>query len=132
VGVFAAVVVAHNRMRGAKASAAVIGGGQRSVVLVVSRAVAAALVAMVALTSAFPADAGTARDRKQRSFFMQTHPCPANGRIRGKCPGYVIDHIRPLCAGGADRWSNMQWQTIEQAKVKDREERKLCAQQRQK
>jgi hypothetical protein len=44
----------------------------------------------------------------------------------GKCPGYVIDHITPLCAGGADRWSNMQWQTVEEAKVKDHEERKLC------
>jgi hypothetical protein len=57
---------------------------------------------------------------------MQSHPCPSNGHIRGKCPGYVIDHITPLCAGGADRWSNMQWQTVTEAKVKDRQERELC------
>ena len=88
-----------------------------------------AIVAIVALASTISVDAGTPRDRRQRSLFMQTHPCPANDWIRGKCPGYVIRHIQPLCAGGADRWSNMQWQTIEEAKVKDREERKLCAKQ---
>jgi len=41
--------------------------------------------------------------------------------------GYVVDHIVPLCAGGADAPSNMQWQTVEEAKVKDRQERALCA-----
>ena len=41
-------------------------------------------------------------------------------------PGYVIDHIRPLACGGADDPSNMQWQTIEAAKAKDRVERIGC------
>jgi len=41
--------------------------------------------------------------------------------------GYVVDHIVPLCAGGADAPSNMQWQTVEEAKVKDRQERTMCA-----
>lgn len=41
-------------------------------------------------------------------------------------PGYVIDHIRPLACGGADDPSNMQWQTIEEAKAKDRVERIGC------
>ena len=41
-------------------------------------------------------------------------------------PGYVIDHITPLACGGADAPSNMQWQTIEAAKAKDRVERKGC------
>jgi hypothetical protein len=59
----------------------------------------------------------------------ETHrdPCPANGKTRGACPGYVVDHIKPLCAGGRDHPSNMQWQTRAEAKVKDREERKMCA-----
>ena len=41
-------------------------------------------------------------------------------------PGYVIDHIRPLACGGTDDPSNMQWQTIADAKAKDRVERKGC------
>jgi hypothetical protein len=34
--------------------------------------------------------------------------------------GYVIDHIIPLKRGGPDTPANMEWQTIEDAKAKDR------------
>src|SRR5437867_4303809 len=37
-------------------------------------------------------------------------------------PGYVVDHITPLECGGADSPSNMQWQTIAEAKAKDKTE----------
>ena len=37
--------------------------------------------------------------------------------------GYVVDHIVPLECGGADSPSNMQWQTVQEAKIKDRTER---------
>lgn len=37
-------------------------------------------------------------------------------------PGYVIDHIIPLKRGGPDTPANMQWQTIEDAKIKDKTE----------
>jgi len=37
--------------------------------------------------------------------------------------GYVVDHIVPLECGGADVPSNMQWQTVQEAKIKDRSER---------
>jgi hypothetical protein len=37
--------------------------------------------------------------------------------------GYVVDHIIPLEYGGADDPSNMQWQTVQEAKIKDRSER---------
>lgn len=41
-------------------------------------------------------------------------------------PGHVVDHIVPLACGGTDSPSNMQWQTTEEAKAKDRWERKGC------
>jgi hypothetical protein len=41
-------------------------------------------------------------------------------------PGYVIDHIVPLACGGKDDTSNMQWQTVAEAKAKDKVERKGC------
>ena len=40
--------------------------------------------------------------------------------------GYVVDHIKPLACGGADEPSNMQWQTVAEAKAKDKWERKGC------
>ena len=40
--------------------------------------------------------------------------------------GYVIDHIVPLYKGGCDCPSNMQWQTKEEAKAKDKWERQAC------
>jgi hypothetical protein len=46
--------------------------------------------------------------------------CKPTGKTRGPCPGRVIDHVKPLCLGGADHPSNMQWLTAEQAKMKDR------------
>ena len=47
---------------------------------------------------------------------LQDHP-------KGPCRGYVIDHIVPDCLG-ADEPSNMQWQTVSEAK--DKWDRKVC------
>jgi hypothetical protein len=49
----------------------------------------------------------------------------ATGYPHGR-PGYVIDHINPLACGGRDVPSNMQWQTIADAKAKDKHERAGC------
>jgi hypothetical protein len=65
------------------------------------------------------------RSSSQRAAFMRQHPCPATGRTCGRCPGYVVDHVKALECGGADSPGNMQWQTITAAKAKDRTER-LC------
>ena len=62
------------------------------------------------------------RSAVARAQFMRMHPCPATGRHRGPCPGYVIDHIVALKRGGADRPGNMQWQTVQEARDKDRYE----------
>jgi len=37
--------------------------------------------------------------------------------------GHVVDHIVALACGGCDCVANMQWQTIEDAKAKDKWER---------
>ena len=85
------------------------------------------IVPVIALALAAPlALAETHRDPAQRRDFMKEHPCPSTGKTKGRCLGYVVDHIKPLCAGGADHPSNMQWQTVAQAKKKDRLEREQC------
>jgi len=62
------------------------------------------------------------RSTKAKRDFQKSHPCPSTGRPSGSCPGYVVDHVTPLKRGGADRPSNMQWQTVQQAKEKDKTE----------
>jgi hypothetical protein len=63
-----------------------------------------------------------ARSAAVRRSFQKSHPCPSTGRKSGTCPGYVIDHVKPLKRGGADSPSNMQWQTKEAAREKDKTE----------
>jgi len=61
-----------------------------------------------------------ARNPHAKEEFRQSHPCPATGKKYGACPGWVVDHVQALKRGGADAAYNMQWQTVAQAKAKDR------------
>ncbi len=54
------------------------------------------------------------RSAAAKLAFMKQTKYP-NGR-----PGYVVDHIIPLKKGGCDCPENMQWQTIDEAKAKDK------------
>jgi len=54
-----------------------------------------------------------------RRAFQRANPCPSTGNRTGACPGYVVDHVIAL-KRGADDPSNMQWQTVADAKAKDR------------
>ena len=73
-------------------------------------------------------EAAVKRSAKAKYDFRKEHICPSPGGTRfGRCDGYVIDHIVPLCAGGADAPHNMQWQTVPDAKQKDKLERRQCA-----
>ena len=62
------------------------------------------------------------RDPAQRRAFQHSRACPSTGKTSGACPGYVVDHVVSLKRGGADHPSNMQWQTVEAAKAKDKTE----------
>jgi|SRR5579871_4600978 len=62
------------------------------------------------------------RSTAAKDAFERNNPCPSTGEGKGACPGYVIDHETPLKRGGADAPSNMQWQTIDAAKLKDKTE----------
>ena len=84
------------------------------------------LLAIALLLLATPALA-CLHSSKARTEFKRAMPCPANGHKTGACPGWIVDHVVPLCAGGADKPANMQWQTVADAKLKDKIERKQCA-----
>ncbi|MER2518604.1 MAG: HNH endonuclease signature motif containing protein [Candidatus Accumulibacter phosphatis] len=84
-----------------------------------------ALLVLVCLASA--CEAGQKRNAAVAAAFQREIPCPSTGQTRGTCAGWIKDHIVPLCAGGPDTVQNMQWQTVEDAKEKDRRERRQCA-----
>lgn len=45
--------------------------------------------------------------------YRAAHACPTTARHRGPCPGFQVDHVRALCAGGEDLATNMQWLSLE-------------------
>jgi hypothetical protein len=44
--------------------------------------------------------------------FRATHPCPATKSAQGPCPGFVVDHKKPLNRGGANTPENMRWRKV--------------------
>lgn len=97
----------------------------RSLSIYARRTAAVSLALLIGL-------AGTRVDASPRSYeakaeFKRQHHCPVTDSPKGRCPGYIIDHVKPLACGGADAPENMQWQTVEDAKAKDKWERKGCS-----
>jgi hypothetical protein len=84
--------------------------------------IAAAFAVCVVLPSS--ASAKQHRSASVKREFQLTHPCPATGRTSGAGPGHVKDHVVPLACGGSDAVSNLQWQTIRNAKAKDKGRRR--------
>jgi hypothetical protein len=86
------------------------------------------VVVLVLLPGCVAADDQVApRSAAVRAEFAREAPCPSTGARRGACPGFIVDHITALCAGGADAVHNMQWQSVDAAVVKDATERRVCA-----
>ena len=93
-----------------------------------NRIVLAALACCITLMTSM--DAALASEHRSRAVtreFQREHPCPSTGRTSGACPGYRKDHVVPLACGGPDAVSNLQWQTIADARAKDVWERRACA-----
>ena len=99
----------------------------------VARQFATCVALLVALSSPALADKkaeGVLRDDRgriersssEKAEFKKEQPCPSTDKASGACPGYVVDHVKPLCKGGADKPWNMQWQTVAEGKAKDRVE----------
>jgi hypothetical protein len=86
----------------------------------------------VAATVLWPLSASAAERRSRAAIgaFRADHPCPITGQVTGPCRSgaerMVVDHIVPLCLGGADAPSNMRWQEYRQSRDKDRAELALC------
>lgn len=80
------------------------------------------LSGVVAMTVAL----ATPRSHKTTAEFQRQHPCPVTQSTKGACPGYIKDHILPLCAGGPDVPSNVKWNDITTALLRDNQERALC------
>jgi hypothetical protein len=76
-------------------------------------------------TATGPLPPRDSRRRFVRSSAAKQQFMTGTGFARGR-PGYVVDHIVPLACGGPDAPSNMQWQTVAEAKAKDRTERAGC------
>jgi hypothetical protein len=71
-------------------------------------------------------NAEVVRDPSQVRAFRRANPCPATGKTTGACPGWVADHVIPLCIGGVDEPRNLQWQRKEEALAKDKLEWEAC------
>ena len=84
------------------------------------------ILMLILLSVSIVSDASYQRSVKAKNDFKYSHPCPSTGNNHGGCPGYVIDHIKPLACNGADAPWNMQWQSVAEGKAKDKWERIGC------
>ena len=102
-------------------------GVWQTVAAVAAAFAGASLFAWGLMETTRPPEAKPQPMTRQQEIFVKRHPCPATRKVQAQCPGYIVGYVKPLCAGGVDRVSNMQWRTVADAKKREREERKLCA-----
>ena len=82
---------------------------------------------LVTLLLCLPAMAGQ-RSAAEVLAFKRAVPCPATGKPELRCPQHHVDHVTPLCAGGADTRENMQYLTIQEHRWKTRTDVRVCRQ----
>ena len=57
---------------------------------------------------------------KRQGRVQATAPLTSQWNCKGPCKGCEIDDVRTLACGGSDVPSNLQWQTAENCKAKDK------------
>ena len=72
------------------------------------------------------AAAGEDRSYAAKREFQRERPWLSTGRTSGACAGYVKDHIVPLACRGPDTAANLQWQTVQAERTKERWGRKVA------
>ena len=55
------------------------------------------------------ADGTIARSSRVTSAYRRLYACPSTLLKTGACPGWSLDHVRPLDCGGLDSVSNLTW-----------------------
>lgn len=83
-----------------------------------------ALSLLIALGT--PAEARQHRSQTVLREWRLTHPCPANGAVRGSCPGFEADHLFALCMGGLDRPDSLRWLPVADHRAKTKLDIKGC------
>lgn len=84
------------------------------------------LIVVTLLALAFLTVDASERSSSAVREFKRTVACPETGVTRGACPGWQVDHVVALCAGGEDAVCNMQWLTVEDHKAKTRVDVRSC------
>lgn len=82
-------------------------------------------MAMIAMAP-FDVAAMQVRSKAVLRAFVKQDACPSTGLRRLPCPGWQIDHILALCAGGRDVVGNLQWLTREAHREKTRVDVRWC------
>ena len=75
-------------------------------------------------------DGSISRRRDVLEAYRKLYPCPSTGKKTGACPGYALDHSKPLACGGCDAVFNLSWlanetKSCKSVYCKDRWERKV-------
>lgn len=96
----------------------------------IARAFVVGLVAIVLAIVLTGRVSAAERSREMRAAFVRDNPCPATGQHRGACPGWQVDHVRSLCAGGIDHPTNMAWITLANHHRKTANDIAICKAQR--
>lgn len=84
------------------------------------------LLAALLVLGVVAQDFGPDDETSTRLRRAETPAMRAFHKLHGERPGYVVDHIIPLCAGGPDAVENLQWQARAASYRKDTFERQLC------